>query len=101
MTTPMKSQSSALLSGGNLLKNKWINNFVHSRWFPGIIQWPTLIIFMVIMFELLLGPSSAHENFSTAIQPASRTGKQFQHPQFPPFPPSQMFLVGVNLPCAP
>ncbi len=51
----------------NLLKNKWIGRFMRSKWYPGIIQWPTLLIFMVIMFELLLGPTSAHDNFGTAL----------------------------------
>ena len=55
------------LESDNLLKNKWINRFLKSRWFPGIIQWPTLLIFMLIMFELVLGPSSAHDNFGTAM----------------------------------
>ena len=34
---------------------------MRSRWYPGIIQWPTLIVFMFIMFELLLGPSGARQ----------------------------------------
>ena len=51
----------------NLLKNKWIRAFMRSRWYPGIIQWPTLIVFMFIMFELLLGPEVAHDNFGTAL----------------------------------
>ena len=56
-----------MLNGGNLLSNKWIDRFLRSRWYPGIIQWPTLMIFMVIMFELILGPESAHDNFGTAL----------------------------------
>jgi polyferredoxin len=55
------------LSSGNLLKNKWINQFVKSRWFPGILQWPTLLLFMLIMFQLALGPASAHDNLGTAL----------------------------------
>jgi polyferredoxin len=65
--TTVNTNSSAWLESGNLLKNKWINRFLKSRWFPGIIQWPTLLIFMLIMFELALGPSSAHDNFGTAM----------------------------------
>jgi polyferredoxin len=67
MTTQISNPDPSLLKGGNLLKNKWINQFMRSRWYPGIIQWPTLIIFMVIMFELLLGPSAAHDNLGTAL----------------------------------
>jgi len=63
----VKTHPSPWLESGNLLNNKWINRFMKSRWFPGIIQWPTLLIFMVIMFELALGPSSAHDNFGTAM----------------------------------
>jgi polyferredoxin len=54
-------------AGGNLLKNKWINRFLRSRWYPAIIQWPTLMIFGFIMFQLLLGPQAAHDNFGTAL----------------------------------
>jgi hypothetical protein len=54
-------------ANNNLLKNKWIDTFLRSRWFPGIIQWPTLLVFMVIMFELLLGPTAAHDNLGTAL----------------------------------
>ncbi len=53
--------------GGNLLKYKWINRFLRSRWYPGLIQWPTLMIFGFIMFQLLLGPQAAHDNFGTAL----------------------------------
>jgi len=67
MTTPIKTQNASWLKGENLLNNKWINRFLRSRWYPGIIQWPTLIIFMLIMFELILGPEAAHDNFGTAL----------------------------------
>lgn len=46
---------------------RWLRAFLHSRWFSGIIQWLTLFIFMLIMFELLLGPTAAHDNFGTAM----------------------------------
>ncbi|MGC1376054.1 MAG: 4Fe-4S binding protein [Anaerolineales bacterium] len=65
MTTQLSTPNP--LTGGNLLKIKWIDRFLRSRWFPGIIQWPTLIVFMFIMFELLLGPSEAHNNLGTAL----------------------------------
>ena len=67
MTTPINTPNPSWLNGRHLLDNKLINNFLRSRWYPGIIQWPTLIIFMVIMFELILGPESAHDNFGTAL----------------------------------
>ncbi|HEU0291508.1 MAG TPA: 4Fe-4S binding protein [Anaerolineales bacterium] len=67
MTTSFQTPNRSVLNGGNLLRNKWIDRFLRSRWFPGIVQWPTLMIFMLIMFELVLGPDSAHDNFGTAM----------------------------------
>jgi hypothetical protein len=40
---------------------------IRSRWYPGILQWPTLIIFAIIVYELLVGPISAHDNFGSAM----------------------------------
>ena len=51
----------------NLLANRWIGAFLRSRWYPGVFQWPTLIVFGLIMLQLLLGPFSAHDNFGTAL----------------------------------
>ena len=67
MTTSLPNPTPSILNGGNLLNNKWIDRFLRSRWFPGIIQWPTLLIFVLIMFQLILGPESAHDNFGTAL----------------------------------
>src|SRR3989304_8165521 len=53
--------------GNNLLNNTWIKALLRRRWYPGVFQWPTLFVFMLIMFELLLGPASAHDNFGTAL----------------------------------
>ena len=50
----------------NLLENKVIKGFLKSRWFPGIIQLPVLAVFALIVFELMAGPGSAHDNFGTA-----------------------------------
>ncbi|MBI5052016.1 MAG: 4Fe-4S binding protein [Chloroflexi bacterium] len=57
----------AATSANNLLKNKFIGGFVRSRWYPGIFQWPTALIFAVIVYELLLGPVVAHNNLGTAL----------------------------------
>lgn len=67
MAVELKPQNKSVFAGGNLLQIKFIDRFMRSRWFPGIIQWPTLILFMVIMFQLLLGPESAHDNLGTAL----------------------------------
>ncbi|AJA48625.1 4Fe-4S binding domain-containing protein [Clostridium pasteurianum DSM 525 = ATCC 6013] len=53
-------------SNVNLLKNKMFKKFMQSRWYPGIFQWPVLIVFAFIVYELLVGPSVAHDNFGTA-----------------------------------
>jgi polyferredoxin len=57
---------SGLLSG-NLLKQRWITTILHSRLFPGVLQWATLLIFVIIIWQLILGPSSAHANLGTAL----------------------------------
>jgi polyferredoxin len=67
MTTDLRPQSKSILAGGNLLKIQVIDSLMKSKWFPGIIQWPTLLLFMLIMFQLLLGPESAHDNLGTAL----------------------------------
>ena len=67
MTTPISEPSPSCLSEGNLLKYKWLNLFLRSRWYPGIIQWPTLLLFVVIIYQLFLGPSKAHDNLGTAL----------------------------------
>ncbi|MFZ5643650.1 MAG: 4Fe-4S binding protein [Bacillota bacterium] len=51
----------------NLLNVGVINNIFISRWFPGILQWPTAFIFAVVVYQLFYGPSSAHDNFGTAM----------------------------------
>lgn len=67
MATEIKPQNKSILAGGNLLQVKAIDRLMRSKWFPGIIQWPTLLLFMLIMFQLLLGPGSAHDNLGTAL----------------------------------
>ena len=67
MAVELKSQNKSIFAGGNLLQIKVIDRLMRSKWFPGIIQWPTLLLFMLIMFQLLLGPESAHDNLGTAL----------------------------------
>ncbi|WP_411682712.1 4Fe-4S binding protein [Clostridium thailandense] len=50
----------------NLLDNKKFAGFMKSKWYPGIFQWPVAIIFAFIVYELLFGSTSAHDNFGTA-----------------------------------
>lgn len=50
----------------NLLNNKTLKAILKSSWFPGIIQIPVILVFAFIVFELVAGPSAAHDNFGTA-----------------------------------
>ncbi len=51
----------------NLLKNRFIGGFIKSRWYPGILRWPTALVFSLIMYVFLFGPALAHSNFGTAL----------------------------------
>lgn len=53
-------------SNVNLLNNRIFKKFIKSKWYPGIFQWPVLIVFSFIVYQLLVGPSTAHDNFGTA-----------------------------------
>jgi polyferredoxin len=51
----------------NLLRIPLIRRLMTSRWFPGILAWPTLIVFVFITYQLIAGPAKAHDNFGTAL----------------------------------
>ncbi len=67
MTTPILKTSPACAAEGNLLKYKWLDQFLRSRWYPGVIQWPTLFLFIIIIYQLFFGPAKAHDNLGTAL----------------------------------
>ncbi|MBU3177837.1 4Fe-4S binding protein [Clostridium estertheticum] len=50
----------------DFLKNKTFKKFIKSKWYPGIFQWPVALVFAFIVYELIAGPSDAHDNFGTA-----------------------------------
>ncbi|MBW9173534.1 4Fe-4S binding protein [Clostridium estertheticum] len=50
----------------DFLKNKAFKKFIKSKWYPGIFQWPVALVFAFIVYELIAGPSDAHDNFGTA-----------------------------------
>ncbi|RPI81333.1 MAG: 4Fe-4S binding protein [Chloroflexi bacterium] len=52
---------------GNLLNNKLLAMFIRSKWYPALFQWLTASAFIIIMFQLLVGPSKAHDNLGTAL----------------------------------
>ena len=51
----------------NLLHNRLIGGMMRSRWYPGIFQWVTATVFILIVWQLLLGPDAAHANLGTAL----------------------------------
>lgn len=53
--------------GFDLLKIAPINRLMKSRYFPKILQIPVAAVFGLIGYELLAGPSSAHDNPGTAL----------------------------------
>ncbi|MDD3893904.1 MAG: 4Fe-4S binding protein [Syntrophomonadaceae bacterium] len=48
-------------------KNNLLKAILASKWFPGILQYPTALVFALIIYELLFGPLSPGENFGTAM----------------------------------
>ena len=54
-------------AGLNLLALRPVAALLKSRLYPGILQWPATIMFVVVGWQLLLGPDSAHDNLGTAL----------------------------------
>lgn len=55
------------MASRNLLELRPVHAVAHSRFFPGVLQWITASVFVVVVWQLLLGPSSAHDNPGTAL----------------------------------
>ncbi len=55
------------MAGRNLVKVPMVESIFKSKLFPAIFQWPTAFIFAVVIYQLFYGPSSAHDNFGTAM----------------------------------
>jgi polyferredoxin len=51
----------------NLLDNRWFSAFVRSRWYPAVFQVPVAAVFGLVGYELLAGPTTAHDNAGTAL----------------------------------
>ncbi len=52
--------------GKNLLDNKRFSKFIKSRFFPTGFQVFVGLVFAYIVYQLIVGPSEAHDNFGTA-----------------------------------
>lgn len=48
-------------------KGKIIKSIMAKKWFPGILQYPTALVFAVIIYELLFGPLAPGKNFGSAM----------------------------------
>jgi len=70
-TTDPDDAQFALLAGEplgrDLLKNRFVSAVMRSRWYPGIFQIPIAAVFGLVGYQLLAGPSKAHENAGTAL----------------------------------
>lgn len=53
--------------GHDLLKHKRVGAVMRSRWYPGLLQIPIAAVFGLVAYELLTGPTSAHDNAGTAL----------------------------------
>lgn len=51
----------------NLLDNALFRRLLQSRLYPGLLQAVTALVFTVVLYELVAGPSTAHDNFGTAM----------------------------------
>lgn len=50
----------------DFLRNEKFKKFIKSKWYPAIFHITVAIIFAFIVFELILGPDVAHDNFGAA-----------------------------------
>ena len=51
----------------NLLDNRYVAALVRSRWYPAVFQIPVAAVFGLVAYQLLAGPSTAHDNAGTAL----------------------------------
>jgi polyferredoxin len=54
-------------AGRDLLQRRPVAALLRSRWYPGVFQWLAVAVFAVVVYQLLLGPDSAHDNLGTAL----------------------------------
>jgi polyferredoxin len=57
----------ALPQERNLLDNRVVSAVMRSRWYPLVFQVPVAAVFGFVAYELLTGPSTAHDNAGTAL----------------------------------
>jgi len=54
-------QQPAETLGRDLLKNRFVSALMRSRWYPGAFQIPIAAVFGLVAYQLLAGPTKAHE----------------------------------------
>jgi polyferredoxin len=67
LSSEVKQYEESSPTGYNFLSNRLVKGFIKSKWYPGIFQWPTALVFMFIIYLFFFGPGRAHNNFGTAL----------------------------------
>lgn len=47
--------------------SRWGTRLLRSRWWPGVIQVPTLVVFLLIFYAAFFGPADPRRNFATVM----------------------------------
>lgn len=53
--------------GRNLLHLRPVAAIARSRFYPAALQWVSAFVFAIVVWQLMLGPDSAHDNLGTAM----------------------------------
>lgn len=51
----------------DLLAYRPVARLLRSRWYPGVFQWAAAAVFALVVYQLLLGPESVHDNLGSAL----------------------------------
>ena len=54
-------------AGYDLMQHRVVARLLRSRWWPQVLQVPAAAVFGLVAYQLLTGPSSAHDNAGTAL----------------------------------
>ncbi|MFE6285937.1 4Fe-4S binding protein [Streptomyces sp. NPDC057877] len=65
--TPTPTPPPAPPRGRDLLTLRPVAAVARSRWYPGALQWAAMAVFAVVVYQLLVGPQTAHDNLGTAL----------------------------------
>lgn len=65
--TTTSTQASVEPRGHDILGHRWVRAIITSRFYPGVLQWAVLAVFVFVGHQLLLGPDKAHDNLGTSL----------------------------------